>query len=70
VYVKHGNRFDERPIKPLKRSESVLVVGDGVKPGELVALSDPNAKEKKGKTGGSKKGGMPAPAAGAGGNRS
>ena len=30
VYVQHGSRFDERAIKPLKRSESVLVV-EGVR---------------------------------------
>jgi hypothetical protein len=70
VYVKHGSRFDERRIKPLKRSESVLVIGSGVSPGEIIALADPNRKDDKGKAAGSKKGGVPAPAAGAGGNRS
>jgi len=69
VYVKHGSRFDERRIKPLKRSESVLVIAEGVSPGETIALADPNRQNKKDKAG-SKKGGVPAPAAGAGGNRS
>ncbi len=68
VYVKHGSRFDERRIKPLKRSESVLVVAEGVEPGEQVALADPNRKSQKDKASGSKKGGVPAPAGG--GNRS
>jgi hypothetical protein len=71
VYVKNGSRFDERQIRPLKRSESVLVVAAGLVPGEQVALSDPNKRDKKGKeSGGGKKGGVPAPSAGAGGNRS
>jgi HlyD family secretion protein len=72
VYVKNGSRFEERQIKPLKRSESVLVVAAGLEPGEQVALSDPNKRDKKGKeSGGGKKGGVPAPSAGAaGGNRS
>jgi hypothetical protein len=45
VYVKTGNRFDVRVIKPAKRSESTMVIADGVKPGEIVALSDPTAKK-------------------------
>jgi HlyD family secretion protein len=68
VYVKNGSRFDERRIKPLKRSESVLVIAEGVSVGEQVALSDPTKSSKKDKQGG-KKGGLPAPASG-GGNQS
>ena len=45
VYVKTGNKFDARVIKPAKRSESTMVIADGVKPGELVALADPTAKK-------------------------
>jgi len=45
VYVKTGNRFDMRVIKPAKRSESTMVIADGVKAGEVVALSDPTAKK-------------------------
>lgn len=44
VYVKVGNRFEERPIKPLKRSENTMVVADGLKEGETIALADPTAK--------------------------
>ena len=53
AYVKNGNQFEPRPIKPLKRSESVLIVSEGLQPGETIALADPTARkqEKKGKTG-------------------
>jgi HlyD family secretion protein len=44
AYVKTGNTFEERVFKPLKRSESTMVVESGLKPGETVALSDPTAK--------------------------
>ena len=64
-----------RFIKPLKRSESVMVIAEGLKEGELVALADPNAKpgEKReaqpsgggaGPMGGSASGGMPSPRGG------
>jgi multidrug efflux pump subunit AcrA (membrane-fusion protein) len=43
VYVKSGNQYIERAIKPLKRSESVMVIAEGLKPGEMVALADPTA---------------------------
>jgi len=45
TYVKNGASFEERPFKPLKRSESLMVVESGLKPGEIVALSDPTAKK-------------------------
>jgi hypothetical protein len=45
AYVKTGNTFEERVFKPLKRSESTMVVEGGLKPGEIVALSDPTAKK-------------------------
>ncbi len=56
VYVKNGTRFEPRQIKPFKRSESVMVIAEGLKPGEQVALADPfesksNRKEKKGDSG-------------------
>jgi HlyD family secretion protein len=57
VYVKNGSQFEARFIKPLKRSESVMVIAEGLKPGEQVALSDPFEKksdkkaEKKGEGG-------------------
>lgn len=44
VYVKNGNKFDERVIRPSKRSESTMVIAKGLKPGETVALADPNEK--------------------------
>ncbi len=44
VFVQTGNRFEERVIQPLKRSESTMVIKEGLEPGELVALADPNAK--------------------------
>ena len=61
VYVRAGNRWDERFIKPLKRSESTLIVESGLNAGELVALSNPNAKpgDKKKKTEKSEGGGAP-----------
>ncbi|HLJ47175.1 MAG TPA: efflux RND transporter periplasmic adaptor subunit [Bryobacteraceae bacterium] len=54
AYVKHGNQFEARAFKPLKRSESVMIVSDGLQPGDVIALADPTAKKednKKGKTG-------------------
>lgn len=57
VYVKKGNAFEPRVIKPLKRSESTMVIADGVKPNEIIALADPTAKPgEKGKKAGSKSG--------------
>jgi len=44
VYVKQGNRFEERFVKPLKRSESTMVIAEGLEPGEVVALADPFAQ--------------------------
>lgn len=44
VWVKTGSRFEERQVKPLKRTESTMIIASGLQPGETVALSDPNAK--------------------------
>jgi hypothetical protein len=44
VYVRNENRWDERVVKPLKRSESVMVLAGGVQPGETIALADPYEK--------------------------
>jgi hypothetical protein len=64
VYVKNGNKFEAREIKPSKRSESTLVVSSGVKPGEVLALADPNerpgSKKNNGK-GAAPSAGMPLP---------
>jgi HlyD family secretion protein len=62
AYVKNGNRFEERAFTPLKRSESTIVVDKGLRPGEVVALADPNAKKgdkKKGKSGDGAMGALP-----------
>ena len=64
VYVQNlkDNRFEERAIKLAKRSESVMVIAEGLKPGEIVALGDPTAKkkDKNEKSSGSSKSIMPA----------
>jgi HlyD family secretion protein len=69
AYVLMGpGKWEERVLKPLKRSESTLVVGEGLKPGETIALADPYEKpgDKKKKQdssssggGGNPMGGMP-----------
>jgi hypothetical protein len=63
VYVRKGKGWEERQIKSLKRSESVLVIASGVQPGEVIAMSDPTVKpgnKKKDKPAGtSPMGGMP-----------
>ena len=48
VFVQNpkDNRFEERTIKLAKRSESVMVIAEGLKPGEIIALGDPTAKKK------------------------
>lgn len=45
VYVKKGDAFEPRTIKPMKRSESIMVMADGVAPGEVIALADPTVKK-------------------------
>lgn len=49
VYVRRENTFEPRFIKPLKRSESIMVIAEGLQPGETVALSDPTARAGEGK---------------------
>jgi HlyD family secretion protein len=44
AYVLHGSRFEARTIQVSKRGESQLVVASGLRPGELVALRDPDEK--------------------------
>jgi hypothetical protein len=44
AYVKAGDRFEERSVKILKQSESVMVVASGLKPGEQIALADPTER--------------------------
>lgn len=52
VFVKTDRGFEERNIKIFKRSESVMVLTDGVKPNDVIALADPfaRASDKKKKT--------------------
>jgi multidrug resistance efflux pump len=45
VYVKVANTFEPRVIKPLKRSESTMVIAEGLKAGEILALADPTARK-------------------------
>ncbi|MCL5746212.1 MAG: efflux RND transporter periplasmic adaptor subunit [Acidobacteria bacterium] len=72
VYVQKNGRFEERPVKLAKRSESMMILAGGVEPGEIVALADPYAKsagkggEKKQSGGGG--GGNPMGAMGGGGS--
>jgi len=69
VYVQNpkDNHFDQRVIKLAKRSESVMVIADGLKTGETIALGDPTAKknDKNEKSSGSSKPGVGMPSAGA-----
>jgi multidrug resistance efflux pump len=49
VYVQQKNgRFEPREVQVVKQSESMMVLGGGVQPGEIVALGDPTA-DKNGK---------------------
>ena len=40
-----GWLFEERVVKLAKRSESVMVIAEGLKAGEIIALADPTAKK-------------------------
>jgi len=69
VYVRGQKGWEERVIQPQKRSESVMVIAGGVRPGDVIAMADPFAKpgDKKKKD----KGSSSSPAAGMpGGGRS
>jgi HlyD family secretion protein len=62
VWVETGHRFQQRPVKLARRSENIMVIADGLKPGEVIALGDPNVKpgDKKGdKKSGNAMTGMP-----------
>lgn len=45
AYVQRGAGFEERAVTPLKRSESVMAIAQGLQPGEVVALTDPTKKK-------------------------
>lgn len=49
VYVQKGSGFVSRAIKPGRRNETDLMVLDGVKEGEVIALEDPLQAAKKAK---------------------
>jgi len=71
VYVETNGRFDERFIKTAKHSESVIIVAEGLKPGEVIALADPTASADSKKKGAEKKpGGSKGPGLPGGGGRS
>jgi hypothetical protein len=57
VYVKADKGWEPRVIKPLKRSESTMVIAEGVKPNEVIALADPFARKSDSKKDSSGKGG-------------
>lgn len=63
VYVKQGGRYVAREVKLAKRSENTMVIESGVKPGEEIAMTDPEAKpgQKKQDKGGSGGGGGAGP---------
>jgi multidrug efflux pump subunit AcrA (membrane-fusion protein) len=44
VYIRNEKGWEERVIQPVKRSESVMVIAGGVKPGDVIAMADPFAK--------------------------
>jgi hypothetical protein len=48
VYV-HGKngKFEPRPVQLVKQSESMMVIASGVQAGEVVAMADPTADQKK-----------------------
>lgn len=58
VYVKTHGRFEERPIRISKRSESTTVIAGGINEGELIALANPTEKKTDKKSGGGSVGGF------------
>lgn len=69
VYVKSGNNWVARNIKIDKRSETVSIITEGVKPGDTISLADPNAKPGDKKKGDEKKSGGAAGALPVGGSK-
>ena len=47
VYVQNKGKFEPRPVKLVKQSESMMVIASGVNPGEIVAMADPTADKSK-----------------------
>jgi hypothetical protein len=50
VFVQKNGKFEAREIQLIKRSESMMVLSGGVQPGEVIAMADPTATDKKGKS--------------------
>jgi len=69
VYVKTAKTFEARPIKISKRSETVSIISEGIKPGDVISMSDPNAKPGDKKKGEEKSSGGAASALPVGGNK-
>ena len=67
VWVESGRRFQQRVVKLARRSESTMVISEGLKPGDVIALSDPTAKPSDKKDAKKTDGGMPGMPAGGGG---
>jgi HlyD family secretion protein len=59
VYVKNGSKWEERTIRIGKRTESTLVIEEGLKVGETIAMADPYAKPGSNKKDGAGKSGGP-----------
>lgn len=59
AYVKTATGFEERALTPSRRTESTMVLQDGIKPGEVIALSDP-FEIRKAKSSAPENGGAPA----------
>jgi HlyD family secretion protein len=57
VYVKTADRFEPRLVRLAKRSESTMVISEGLKAGEEVALADPTRQASKKKEAGKSDGG-------------
>ena len=49
VFVQKNGKFEAREIQLIKRSESMMVLSGGVEPGEIIAMADPTATDKKNK---------------------
>ena len=45
VYVLSGSKFEEREVKEDRRSGHRILVANGLRSGERVALKDPSSKE-------------------------
>ncbi len=61
VYLQRGGKFDERPIRVGKRSESVVTIAEGLKPGDVIALTNPTEKPGSKKKGAEKQGAASGP---------